>query len=145
MRDTDILRRSKVVGRCIAGLCVVGALSLSLVGCGKDFEPTAKAIEDLGPFMEKNRGDCMMLPKTFGEEANTKSEALMKLPSKHSPDFKKEADAFKAKFGSRVEGSCGKVVDGAKACRLDGAPNISGFGQTVIDVCKVVKGIDGKL
>lgn len=136
---------SSVSGRVVVGLGVAGVLALSLAACGKDFEPTAKAIEDLGPFMEKNQGDCMMLPKTFGEEANTKSEALMKLPSKHSPDFKKEADAFKAKFGSRVEGSCGKVVDGAKKCRLDGAPNISGFGQTVIDVCKVVKGIDTKL
>ncbi|MCC6525934.1 MAG: hypothetical protein IT373_25025 [Polyangiaceae bacterium] len=125
---------------------IVGAVALLVGGCGgKDWEPGVKAIEELAPFMEKNLADCMMMPKVFGEEANTKSDALMKLPSKYSDDFKAQASALKEKFGARLDGPCGKVVDGAKKCRADGAGNISGHGQSVIDVCKAVKGIEEKL
>ena len=60
-------------------------------------------------------------------------------------DFKDQAGKLKAKFGTRLEAPCTKVVDGAKKCRTDGAGNISGHGQSVIDVCKAVKGIDAKL
>lgn len=122
-----------------------GAAALMLSGCGKDWEPGVKAIEELAPVMDANLADCMMGAKNFGDEANKKSDGLMKLPSKYGDDFKDQAGKLKEKFGARLEAPCTKVVDGAKKCRMDGAPNISGHGQSVIDVCKAVKGIDAKL
>ena len=121
------------------------AAVLLLAGCGKDWEPGVKTIESLAPVMKQNRADCMMLPKSFGEEANKSSDALMKMPTVHADSFKDDAKAIKEKFGSRLEVPCTEIVDGAKQCRADGAPNISGFGQQVIDICKVVKGVSGKL
>lgn len=113
-------------------------------GCA-DYEPGVKVIEDLGPYMKKNVSDCAMLPKNFGEEANKDSEALMKLPTRYADSFKDDVASLKEKFGSRLEEPCEEIIKGAKACRLDGAPNISGFGQGVIDICKEVEGIDKKL
>lgn len=126
----------------------VGAVVIAtlVVGC-KDYEPGVAAVEDLGSFMKKARKkeDCLMLPKVFGDEANEHADALMKLPTKHVDDFKDDVKALEEKFGSRLDGPCDDVIDAAKACRVDGASNMSGHGQSVVDVCKALKGIDEKI
>ena len=113
-------------------------------GCA-DYEPGVKAIEDLAPSMKKHQKNCLMMPKGFGEEANTYGDALGKLPSRYLDSFKDDAKALQEKFGDRLDEPCDTVIKGAKLCKADGAPNISGNGQSVIDICKAVKGIDGKL
>ncbi len=91
---------------------------LALAGCKSDEEKVVSYMEEMADIMDKNKDDCDKMAGELQKWQETKGKELKELEKKmkDKKDDKEAAEAFKKKYGDRMEAATKKMMSGGLKC-----------------------------
>jgi len=100
-------------------LCVALVIApLSIAGCKSDEEKVVSYMEEMADIMDQNKDNCDQMAEKLQKWNESKGKELKELETKMKgkKDDKEAAEAFKKKYGDRMEAATKKMMSGGMKC-----------------------------
>jgi hypothetical protein len=91
---------------------------LSIAGCKSDEEKVVSYMEEMAEIMDGNKDNCDAMAEKLTKWNETKGKELKELETKMKgkKDDKEAGEAFKKKYGDRVDAATKKILGGSMKC-----------------------------